>query len=427
MAHGAFPPAIETLATEFVSRFPATLTGLRTVGREAEYPVVTANGEAADVRRLWEPLGEYGDLQAFYDSPSSDLIVKLSGPDYSYALEVGVGTIEINTRPCAHLSELQAIHTEAVTRLVEVAAQLQWRVLAYGMQPITPPRPALMSPKQRYAALYKAMGEDWLWYTVTASDQVQIDVCQSELVQILNVGNLIAPVLVALCANSPIYAGGLSPFCSGREGEMMRIRADEVRHGMPPRPYTSIAGFIHSLTPATFLVQRDDARYQAYNRPFSHYLQENGPDFAAYLLHEHYVWNSARLRAAYGTVELRPACQQPWPEQMAAVALGLGLMEAAASVQAYVRDVLGSDYWQIMRTYYGQSIAGGLAVAQPAPNFLERMVALAVQGLVQRGQGEEIFLQPILQRLQRAEDPAQLARRVFQKAGMGGLLAHTAI
>ena len=55
-----------------------------------------------------------------------------------------------------------------------------------------------MSPKQRYQSLYRAMGEEWLWYAVTASDQVQIDIGRDELVHMLNLGNLMTPVIIAL-------------------------------------------------------------------------------------------------------------------------------------------------------------------------------------------------------------------------------------
>ena len=84
------------LARRFTESFPVRRTGPRTVGREAEFPIVTATGEAADARRLWEPLLERGDLEPEYGPGppgERDLIVGLTGADYSFALEVGVGTL----------------------------------------------------------------------------------------------------------------------------------------------------------------------------------------------------------------------------------------------------------------------------------------------------------------------------------------------
>jgi gamma-glutamylcysteine synthetase len=418
---------VATLATQFTNCFPDMLAGPRTVGREAEFPVVTATGEAADVRRLWELLLAEGDLREHHDSANPSLIVGLDGEDYNYELEVGVGTVEIVTRPCRDLFTVQRIIEEATERLVRMATRRGWQVLAYGVQPVTPPNLPLMAPKQRYQSLYRAMGAEWLWYTVTASDQCHVAIARGEALEMLNFGNLMAPVLIALCANSPVYAGKLSPFCSGREGEMARIDAHEYRHGMPVRPFTSFVDYVNTVSQATYLIHRADNMVIPTSRPFTDYLMEHGPDFAAFLFHEHYLWNSARVRTAYGTLELRPACQQPWAEHMAAMALSVGLIEAATPIMAYVVDVLGQEYWSILRAYHRQSITYGLAAAQPSPDFLITLVRLAERGLKQRGQGEEYLLLPIFDRLYRRQNPAQRARAIFQNDQLSGLLAHTAM
>lgn len=419
--------AIDRLAAQFIARFPAERPALRTIGREAEYPVVTLSGEAANVPRLLEELRAVSDREAHYDTGQTRLIVGVDGADYSYALEVGVGTIEINSRPCHTLFEIDAIMTAAVQQVVHFAVRHDWRVLGYGIQPVSPPSLKIMSPKQRYQSLYRAMGANWLWYTVTASDQCQIAIAQDELVQILNVGNLLAPVLIALCANSPIYAGRPSPFGSAREGKMAEIHANEHRHGMPARPYTSIADYVRRVAQSTYLIVQEGGEIIPSRHPFSEYLREHGPDFAAFSFHEHYIWNSARLRTTYGTVEIRPACQQPWGEQMAAMALTVGLIEAVDQIDRYIQEGMGEDYWSIMRTYHQLAIRFGLAAPQPLPNFLPTMVELAQEGLRRRGQGEEQLLTPIFNRLARRQNPAQRARQVFEIDGMAGLLNHAAI
>ncbi|MEZ4736331.1 MAG: glutamate-cysteine ligase family protein [Caldilineaceae bacterium] len=418
---------IAALATEFTNAFPAETPVQRTIGREAEYPVVKVTGEAADARRLLEQLRASADLTAHYDSGNERLIVGVDGSDYKYALEVGVGTIEVNTRPCHTLFEIEATMVAAVLPVVRLAARAGWRVLGYGIQPVTPPSLAIMAPKQRYQSLYRAMGAEWLWYTVTASDQCHVAIGRSEMVSLLNFGNLMAPVLIALCANSPIYGSRLSRFCSGREGRMAEIHANEYRHGMPARPYTSIEDYVRTIALATYLIARAGGEVIPVSHPFSDYLRTHGPDFAAFLFHEHYIWNSARLRSAYGTIEIRPACQQPWPEQMAAMSLSVGLIEAATTIDTYVQEALGSNYWSIMRTYHQQAIRFGLAAPQPAPHFLETIVELATIGLQQRGHGEEELLTPIHNRLYRRLNPAQQNRRIFDFEGITGVLKYASI
>lgn len=418
---------IDDLATQFTNAFPPAIPAQRTIGREAEYPVVKANGEAADARRLLEQIRATQGLTAHYDTGNQRLIVGVDDVDYKYALEVGIGTIELTTRPCHTLFEVEDIMTQAIRPVVSAATHYGWRVLGYGVQPITPPTLAIMAPKQRYQSLYRAMGAEWLWYTVTASDQCHVAIGQPELLQMLNFGNLMAPVLIALCANSPIYGGRLSRFCSGREGRMAEIHANEYRHGMPARPYTSIADYVRTVAQATYLIARVEGEVIPISRPFTEYLLEHGADYPAFLFHEHYIWNSARVRAAYGTVEIRPACQQPWAEQMAAMTLSVGIIEAAPQIDAYIQGVLGHTYWITMRTYHQQAIRFGLAAPQPAPRFLETIVELATAGLQQRGYGEEHLLAPITNRLYRGLNPAQHARRIFDLDGMAGLLSHASI
>jgi gamma-glutamylcysteine synthetase len=419
--------AIDILAERFTACFPAQKPAHRTVGREAEYPVVQADGKAADVRRILEQLRAIDGLEAQYDTLSPNLIVGVNGATYNYALEVGVGTIEINTHPAQTLFTIETSIAEAVQRLVRSAARQSWQVLGYGIQPVSPPALQIMAPKQRYQSLYRAMGASWLWYTVTASDQCHVAIGQPELVQMLNVGNMMAPVLIALCGNSPIFGGKPSPFCSAREGRMAAIHANEHRHGMPARPYTSIADYIHVVAQSTYLIVKAGGEIIPSRRPFSEYLREEGPDFEAFLYHEHYIWNSARLRTAHGTIEIRPACQQPWSEQMAAAALTVGLIEAAAQIDAYIQDALGPEYWSIMQTYHQQAIRHGITAPQPQPAFLATLVAFAETALRDRGYGEETLLTPIHNRLLRRQNPAQRARQVYLIDGMPGLLHYAAI
>jgi len=460
----------EALAGRFAAHFPTQLDGPRTVGREAEFPVVDQSGRAADVDRLWtllletEPAVEDGErgslspLKVKRDAVNPDLIVGLDGAAYSYALEVGKGTIELNVGPCTTLFELESAFRSALERLVRAAAQLSWRVLGYGAQPLSPPARALLSPKQRYHALADIMGDDWIWYTVTASDQTHVDVSRDEAVSVLNFAILMAPVVVALCANSPVVAGALTGDCSGREGRMIGSPYGE-RHGIIARPYADLTDFVTRLSRMTSLLRREGERLLPDGRPFSEVLRTDyratseewtlaplssslSPDaFDAFLLHDHYIWHSARLRTAYGTVELRPACQQPPHELMAATALYLGLVEGREQITDYIQTALAptceerterseervnpaplSECWPRMRQYHEQVVRAGLAAPEPVPGFLADILELVAAALTRRGYGEERMLAPLWQRLEQKENPAQRVRRVFTKEGLEGLI-----
>ena len=455
--------AYEALADRFAAHFPTQLQGPRTVGREAEFPVVDQSGRAADIDRLWPLLmaGETGESASFAplkvkkDAVNTDLIVGLDGAAYSYALEVGKGTIELNVGPYTNLFELEKAFYSAVERLVRAAGQLGWRVLGYGVQPLSPPARGLLSPKQRYHALADIIGDDWLWYTVTASDQAHVDVSRDEAVGVLNFAILMAPVVVALCANSPVVAGALTGDCSGREGRMISALYGE-RHGMIARPYADLTDFVACLSRMPALLHREGERLLPDGRPFAEVLRADfgmggsggatlSPDcFDAFLLHDHYIWHSARLRTAYGTVELRPACQQPPQELMAATALYLGLVEGREQITDYLRAALAptgeeraerseervnpaplSECWPRMRQYHEQVVRAGLAAPEPASEFLAEVLGLVAAALARRGYGEERMLGPLWRRLERRENPAQRVRRVFAEEGLEGLIENS--
>ncbi len=436
----------EALAATFAGHFPAQLKGPRTVGREAEFPVVDGSGRAADVAQLW-PLLQMapGDiLKAKRDAVNSELLVGLDGASYSYALEVGRGTIELNVGPCDTLFELEKLFRAGLARLVQAAGLLGWRALGYGVQPLTRPTRALLSPKQRYTALADIMGADWVWYTVTASDQLHVDVSRGEAVAMLNFANLMAPVVVALCANSPVAGGALTGSCSSREARMVAA-AHGHRHGMIARPYADFTDFVASLSGMRSLLRREGARLLPDGRAFSEVLRQDyglsaggsgqrpaatDDCLSAFLLHDHYIWHSARLRTAYGTVELRPACQQPPHEAMAAAALYLGLVEGQREITGYAQRALApaqepdmAGCWPGMMAYHREAVRDGLAAVEPVPGFLAEVLTLAEKALARRGHGEERMLAPLWGRLARRENPAQWVGRVFDAEGVEGLVA----
>lgn len=418
---------LQSLTDEFVATFPPQLRGPRTIGREAEHPLVDANGAFVDISELLPELAAPGDMTTKYDAAYPKMLVGLSGDDFSYALEVGRGTIEINTRPCADLFQVEQCYQAALARLQQAADPRDWRILGYGIQPVSPPSLPLLTPKQRYEALLERMGDEWFWYAVTASDQAQIDIARPELLTQLNTGLLMAPVIIALCANSPVVGGQLLGFASTREGHMCSTTPFDQRHGMPITAYDSIEEFIARLAKLDVLLRREGARLLPDWGRFDEKMRTGQVDFDDFLLHDHYIWHSARLRTAYSTIELRPACQQPGDESMAVSALCLGLVEAAEAIHAFVSERLGPNYWLRMRSWHRSVITSGLAAPEPTQDFLETILRLAEDAVAARGLAEEVYFAPLWQRLDKKENPAQAARRVFLGSGMEGLLEYVQV
>src|SRR5207237_453810 len=223
-------------------------------------------------------------------------------------------------------------------------------VLGFGIQPRTRRSPNLMTPKKRYGAVLQAVGMPWLHCCTTAADQRPVDITRAELLPMLNWMNFVSAALIALTANSSVYAGRTGQFNSGREGLLGTIGAH--RNGMTPRRFESLEAFVAFICAhPCYVLKHDDGTLTPYNRPFIEYLATHGADLDAYLWHEHYTWNSARTRVEHSTIEIRPACQQPPTELMAASALSLGFVEALPEIAEYVARALPNDAWRAMLHY----------------------------------------------------------------------------
>jgi glutamate--cysteine ligase len=421
-------PPIAAIAEQYESRFRETLGPIRKVGREAEFPVVWPDGRAGDVNLLWEPLLAEGGLTPQYDDPETrSLIYSAEAEELVYGIEVGRGTVELSVGPCEDLWQLQARFAQAIARLGRAAQASGMSILGFGIQPRTPASAGLMTARRHYQALYRAVGTPWLRLTTAASDQLHVDITRTEIPQAVNWMNLLSGPIIALCANSSVYAGRAGRFQAGREARLAELGPQ--RYGMPPRLFHSAREWIEYLGEFRCFVLPEPGGFRRVNRSFSEVLIAEGTRgtpleqlFQYFLWHEHYVWNSARARVAHSTIEVRPACQQPPGESMAANALILGWVEALDEIEAFLSSALGPDPVPAMVRYRRAAVRGGLGATEPSSGMLAALVEIGRAGLKGRGRGEERLLAPIDQRLASGQAPGQRAQQTLSRSGMAALL-----
>ena len=411
----------------FRSGFSSQTIPVRKIGREAEFPVVDADGQAFDIGRLWADLVGPGLTR---ERALDGMIVGLNGLQFSYASEVGKGTIEVITGPRHDLVQLARDHEAAMRRLVAVADAHGARILGMGAQPLTPASADLMTPKSRYQMLHDVIGEPWLSFTATASDQTHVDVSGPEIVPMANLCNMLSPVIIALCANSGVVGGVDTGLCSWREQSMGRIQPEHGRHGMPSVPAETLAHHLEMLCELPHLMDRvDGIPVLGDGRPFAEVMKGMDKDEAwrAFKVHDHYIWHSARPRSRQGTIEVRCACQQPGSEHMSVAALSLGIVSAAAELATFINDKLGPEAWTIMKEWHVQVIRHGLTAPEPVDGFILGVLDRAKGALRGRGRREAPFLDPLYRRLSRRENPAQRARARLVSEGMGALVEEASI
>lgn len=421
--------AISDIAAQFEASFREVLRPLRKIGKEAEFPVVTRDGRAADVTAILQKLVAEEKFAPRYDGT---VLVAAQRDGLEIAIEVGRGTIELAMPPCDDLWELQKNYADAITLTVRVAESVGAYLFGFGIQPRTRPSIALMTARPHYRALYGAIGAPWLKLTTTAADQTHVDIARTELLDALNYLNLTSAPLIALCANSSVYAGRAGTFVSGREGLLKAL--GETRYGMTPRKFKSVGDFIRYLCDYKCFVLSEKHHYKKFNLPFTNYLTQisrrsadRNDRFEEFLWHEHYVWNSARARVKTSTIEVRPACQQPRDAPLAANALILGWVESLPQLAAYFGEAFGDNAWDTMRLYRRAAVRDGLKAREPIKGLVRELVRIAEEGLRKRGRGEEKFIAPMWERLERKENPGMRARKIFEREGMEGLLDEVVI
>jgi glutamate--cysteine ligase len=422
---------VAELAEGFERGFRERVPSPRTVGREAEFPVVGTDGRAGRVERLWDQLLAVGGCEPLRDEagPGGEgLLIGVRAGRWSAVAEVGRGTVEVVIGPRPSLQDLAADLDTALGRLIPAARRAGLRLLGYGIQPRTVPHRALMTPKRHYAALLRAIGPRWLRFTVTASDQVHLDVTRQELIPALNLMNAVAGVVIALTANSPVYGGRPRGHASGRERLMAETTPERYRHGAIPRRFADVEDYVRWASGFRCLCLPDGRG--GYRLPPGSYLQHahrRAADLEEFLFHEHYLWPSARPRARLGTMEIRPACQQPGRASWAPSALAVGLGEALPEASGTVEEMLGRGAWPRLLGYRAAAVRLGIRAPEPAPGFLDALLDVAEGGLKARGYGEETLLEPLRERVASRSGPADLARGLMGAGGITALIDAVAL
>jgi len=443
---------INAISRWYPTRFPEAPHKRRPLWRRADYPIVLPNGWPVPISRLWPLLSAAG---AFTEEKDGDTVIALQGETMRFEAEVGWGTIKIVVGPHDDLHKLKDAHEAAMALLVEAAGSLGAHVMGYGIQPMTIVHPGLITKRPVWQKMHEVLEMSWLTWALTCGDQLRVGLCQDELVFLLNLANFYAPAVTALCANSPIYRGTDGYHCSGRHLLMATISGQHQRYGVFPTKFESIKDMITRFVKLPFFIQVDGEDYAAHKGTFLEYIDasqaagmDTGALVGAYLFHETSVWPAAKLHIDDGTMSMRGACQQPWEDHMAAVALNLGIIESGWELHDFFHTHIDPpvaprvpygvrqppdpprsawDSWDKLHAYADKPTTYGMQAREPFTGYLEGTLQICENALAARGLGEEVYLAPLWDRLRAEQSPAERIRRIFHRQGIGGMLDALAV
>lgn len=417
---------LNVLAGKYFSHFPATLKNgwIRWIGKEVEFPVVRENGQAFDVRKVFPHLQKEG-WEPYYDDWYKEEMLGLKKDEINITTDAGYCTLEVNLPPLRDLWEVRDEFEKLMVFLCSTVEKYGGLILGYGIQPATPPDDSLWIKKKRHETVRLSYPPTINNVTVTAAQQVHIDITQAEIVQMTNVLNALSGLMIVLCANSPVWRNSLD-----REGRLA-VRehlwhfSNGGRIGVPYECFVDVPHFLQYVTTLPFLVTKKEEEYCVPGKTFSEYLVTNGgldtfDDH--YLFHEGTFWPCARPRTLYGTIEVRPCCTQPPRDHMVADALALGAVENTAAIE---EKIINHFPWEAWRNLREEAIFQGFAAKiedEPILPLLKEFLDLVKKGLEQRGRGEEIFLAPLYQRLEEKKNPSNEAIALYERGGINALV-----
>ncbi|MGH7815970.1 MAG: glutamate--cysteine ligase [Candidatus Binatia bacterium] len=209
-------------------------------------------------------------------------IIALSRDKAQITLEPG-GQIELSGEPCESIHCTYAEFNQHIRELLEVSEPLGIIFLGLGMQPVSRVEQIEWVPKKRYRIMGPYMpkvgklGQRMMKQTATV--QANIDFAdEKDAMAKFRTGMGLAPVLIAMFANSPISDGELNGYRSFREH--IWTDTDKSRQGLLRFAFAPEASFAHYVeyaldVPMYFIIRHHD------------YIDMTGMTFRQYLRYGH--------------------------------------------------------------------------------------------------------------------------------------------
>jgi glutamate--cysteine ligase len=335
------------LATQLAeSTFAGPISGSltpRRLGAEVEFiPVESLSGrrcpiEAEGALATLPFLRRYGLTQGWHEGCTSKGTPCFSLPiGGSLTFEPG-GQLEYSSPPCRSASALLALLRAVVLPLRAAAAGEGIDLLPVGIDPINPAEEApLLIHAERYARMAEYLGQRGpagaRMMRQTAAFQVSLDFDDEPWLR-WRVLNAATPYVIAIFANSPIYAGERTDHQSTRAQVWRDL--DPTRTGIPYDERDPVGAYLEFALAAPAILY---PAIEGEHRPFGQWLAGANPTPDEWQDHLSTLFPEVRPR---GHLELRSADSIAPHSYAAPLALTAGVLYDPAALRA-TADLLGT-------------------------------------------------------------------------------------
>jgi gamma-glutamylcysteine synthetase len=431
----------------------------RRVGSELKFPFVKETGYAVDrndVDTLWKYLGDHG-WSVVTDPENGQLVGAETPGEFNHTVarsETGHCLIEFSLAHAGNLHDVQKSYDELQSTLNAFSEKTKTYFLSFGMHPLEKPGKHLMARKSRNLFWDKVFGSNRIvppedgsdvhLFALSAAHQVHIDVNPEESIEAVNVLNGFAGAQIALSANSNIWQNGVAEraHCLGELFWDWWLGDDRGRAGVPERRFGSLDDYAECIgNYSPVFVRRGDRviglpDYKTFKEYYNGHGVKRGigadgnmidliPEKDDISLHNTFFWHDARV-SRYFTIENRLNDQQPYDEMIVIPALTLGLIENLNEAHSYVSRF----EWDTLRKMRDNAIHDGLEASVNGTAVIDQckeMVDIAERGLAARNKGEEKYIQPLKERIEKRINPAMKAAEVFKSEGLDSFIQNVRI
>jgi glutamate--cysteine ligase len=356
-------------------------------------------------------------------------IIALRRDKHEIHLEPG-GQIELSGEPCENIHCTYAEFDQHIRELLEVADPLGIVFLGLGIQPVSRLEEIEWVPKKRYRIMgpymvkVGTMGQRMMKQTATV--QANIDFLdEKDAMGKFRAGMGLAPILIAMFANSPISEGQLNGYRSFREH--IWTDTDKNRSGLLKFAFAPEVGFAHyveyALDVPMYFVIRNKDYIDMTHTTFRQYLRHGYDGERATLQdwsdHLTTLFPETRIKRY---IEIRSVDSQP-PELMPSLsALIKGVFYDNDCLQAAWDLVKGWSWDERMQIYF-DSHRGALAVRVRRYTILDlarELLQIGWEGLRRQrivnvqGDDETIYLAPLKTLLEQGKCPADILIEKWQ-------------
>lgn len=414
------------------------------IGIEVEMPIVNLEGKATNqelAQRVFEKFVEnYGFVRDQFDDNGVCFSATLEENGDNISFDCSYNNLELSLGREKDLHEVQKRFRKYVEYLNTELKKENHLLTGFGINPYKDRNIISYIPSERYRMLEHYLGNYKKWDdvpmyfhpypaygTFASASQVQLDVKEENLLEVIKAFSLVEPVKAVLFSNSVMPT----------EPELLCVRDmlwENSTHGINPHnvgmfekfPETTEELIDYISSTSIFNVERDGKYIHFKPIPIEEYFDlekiegeyyENGDFHTVFFEPEK---NDIRFLRTYkfedltfrGTIEFRSCCNQPFSEAMTVAAFHVGLIRKFPQLIdllendniLYNHGLTATELRKLMNRVEWPTWVD----REGLKDLIRKVLDLAREGLMERGKGEEEFLEPLYKRADTLTSPGRI-------------------